>query len=105
MRGTSAKGGILQVSAQQLNVILGITRESMEIGKCHCTIFLLICIFKWCMEFFSTADLETGTLLVGLTCTQRQDPSCVKQTKHSLGMDWLSASHISQYKEGASKNQ
>lgn len=51
MRGTSATGGILQVSAQQLNAILGITRESTEIGKYYCTIFLLICIFKCCTEF------------------------------------------------------
>lgn len=75
MRGASAKGGILQVSAQQLNAILGITRESTKIGKCHCTIFLVILIFKCCMEFWSTADLEAGTRTVGLTCTQRQDPA------------------------------
>lgn len=94
MRGTSAKGGILQVSAQQLNAILGITRESMEIGKCHCTIVLLIFIFKCCMEFCSTADLETGTPLVGLTCTQRQDPSCMKQAHQALPWGWIGCQRV-----------
>lgn len=88
MRGTSAKGGILQVSAQQLNAILGITRESIEIGKCHCTTVLHICIFKCCMEVCSTEDLETGAPLVGLTCTQRQDPSCMKQVCPHQALPW-----------------
>lgn len=88
MRGTSTNGGILQVSAQELNAVLGITRESTEIEKCHCTIFLLICIFKCCIEFWSTADPETRTCLVGLMCAQRHDPSCTKQAPPHQALPW-----------------